>query len=326
MFSLNPALKLMRCLLAENLANFPTDDDCLNMLRNYFEEKCNNCGGKNLLREVGRRDAKCLDCNKKTWLTARTFLNSIKRPRAYLMAFTLIQRGIEFSGAEFARLVDIAPSSAQHVIKKISFAVVAHLLKHGVDTKSSDFAPCIFSRSIDSPANEHPHAEFEELERRHSAQSNQTKAILDSLSQTEITIYELFEDQPLGLPALEVKSGLPTNQVLTALAMLEVEGLIETTNGTDYVKCRQQVAPPPVSKPSRLTRRYVAKSLRLIKRTHKSVSRKYLQLYLAFYWCLLDQKWNAENLLRVCVKHGPVSASCIKNYVSPYMVHVCRFV
>jgi hypothetical protein len=326
MFSLNPALSLMHSLLAENLAKFPTNDDCLSELKKYFDEKCNHCQGKNLMREIGCRYARCLSCNKKTWVTARTFFHSIKKPRAYLMAFTLIKHGIEFSGAAFGRLVGIESSSAQHIIKKISMVLIPHLENHGPDTKSSDFAPCVFRRSVDTPANKHPHAEFDELEQRIAAQSNQIQNKLNTLNQIEQDIYRLFDDQPISLTALELKSELKTNQILSALAMLEIEGLIETTSRSEYVKCKQVVTAVPVKKPSRLIRKHVAKSMRDIRRTHRNVSRKYLQLYLAFNWCLLDKKWDIDSLLRACEAHGPVSETSIKQYASPYMVHVCRFV
>lgn len=326
MLSLDPALEIMRMLLAENLAKFPTNEDCLKELSKYIDEKCNHCKSRRLLREIGRRDARCIKCNRKTWLTAKTFFNSIKKPRPYLMAIILLAHGIRISGAAFARLMGISTSSAQHILKKVSSVLLDLLQKYGTPTKSCDFMSCVFRRSIDSPAHEHPHAEFDEIERQCAVQNTQDQALLASLSEDEKLVYQQFSDQSITQPSLELRSGLPTNRIMSALTMLELAGLIENQNGTQYVKIQRSVKLPVAQKPHKHLIRYVARSTRYIKRTHGGVSRKYLQLYLALFWCVVDKRWSTEALLKACARYGKLSGREIVSYTSPHMVLVSKFV
>jgi hypothetical protein len=325
MLSLDPALKIIRMLLAENLAKFPTNEDCLKELRRYIDEKCTHCNSRRLLREVGRRDARCLKCNRKTWLTAKTFFSSIKKPRPYLMAIILLSHRIRISGAAFGRLMVISTSSAQHILKKVSTVLLELLERYGAPTKSSEFGSCVFRRSTESLPREHPHAEFDEIERRLAAQLNQDQALLDSLSADEKLVYQNFSDQPITQPSLEVRSGLPTNRIMSALTMLELAGLIENQNGAQYVKIKQPVKLPAIKKPHKNIIRYVTRSTRYIKRIHGGVSRKYLQLYLALFWCVLDKRWSTEALLKACARYGKLSEREIASYVSPHMVQVSKF-
>lgn len=54
---------------------------------------------------------------------------------------------------------------------------------------------------------------------------------------------------------------------------------------------------------------------------YRGISRKYLQFFLAAYWCHLDRvKWSFSYLLRACAKFAPVRGIDIRAYRSPLFV------
>lgn len=54
------------------------------------------------------------------------------------------------------------------------------------------------------------------------------------LDSDSLTVYELFKEEPLHADEISAVCGLPTARVLSALMMLEIEGLIEATEGKCY--------------------------------------------------------------------------------------------
>lgn len=60
------------------------------------------------------------------------------------------------------------------------------------------------------------------------------KVAPDSLDPDSKAIYDLFESEPIHADDLCVMSGLSVSRVLSALMMLEFEGLIEATEGKNY--------------------------------------------------------------------------------------------
>jgi hypothetical protein len=55
----------------------------------------------------------------------------------------------------------------------------------------------------------------------------------------------------------------------------------------------------------------------------QGVSRKFLQLYLASFWCHFDRvRWTPGAILLACIEHPPISYEAIVNYVSPPAVKI----
>ncbi len=316
--------KSLDAVFDDNLSRFPTDQDCFNELMKYINVKCNNCQSKRLDIKIGRRAALCLQCHRKTWLTAKTFFSAVKKPRIYLVAIQALGNGILFSGAEFARLLKIATSSAQHVIKKISLVLVYLMDQLCPGAESSEFAQCVMRRSTESPAKNHTHAEFDEIEKQTLTRKSSEQAFLDSLSEDERAVFSAFSsDQPMTLSELELKSGLKNCPLLAALTMLEIELLVQKAGGTSYVRLKQ-IAKPVVTKSSKKLIRFIRKSLQVIKTCFKGISRKYLQIYLATCWCLLDRSlWTALKLMQACATSKPFSRQDLIDYISPPVVLVC---
>jgi len=65
----------------------------------------------------------------------------------------------------------------------------------------------------------------------------------------------------------------------------------------------------------------IISSIIRIKENFHGISRKYLQPYLAMYWCVDNRRrWSFRALLQACGKHGALPAAKIEEYVTPLTV------
>jgi transposase-like protein len=307
------------------LLHFPTDEDCLNELIRLFigALKCNECGSNDLDRIGNNRFAKCRRCRKTTWLTARTFLAGIKKPRAYLLQIILIGNGIAISASGLARIVGIASSSAQCIVKKIDAAVQSVMGTGGIQVDCRHFFQCISKRSTHTPAKEHPLAELAEAGNAAQCLSKSGKSLnantMPKLSADEELVYKLLSEAPITIDMLAEKSGLPINNVSAVLTILELGGLTKMCPGNNFIKCQPPGKPAP--KLSKKAKRFVDASVELIRQTYKGVSRKYLQNHLAFCWSIKDRsRWSVKALVKACAKFGPITDAEVNSYVSPPVV------
>src|ERR1700678_1248555 len=105
---------------------FPDDKLSMDALTTRDEHdtlKCSHCRSNNVEKDDGGRFVKCTECWKKTWLTAGTFFEYIKRPRAWLGAIWLREHGIFMSASQFHKLFGIALSSALNIFKKLGMVI-----------------------------------------------------------------------------------------------------------------------------------------------------------------------------------------------------------
>ena len=62
----------------------------------------------------------------------------------------------------------------------------------------------------------------------------------------------------------------------------------------------------------------IAAAIAFIREYFHGVSRKYLQVYLAAFWCHFDRDtWNHGTVLRACLKHPPISYIDLLHYKTP---------
>ena len=62
----------------------------------------------------------------------------------------------------------------------------------------------------------------------------------------------------------------------------------------------------------------IASAIAFIRKYFHGVSHKYLQLYVAAFWCHVDRAtWKKGSVLMACLKHPPVSYIKLLNYESP---------
>jgi len=67
----------------------------------------------------------------------------------------------------------------------------------------------------------------------------------------------------------------------------------------------------------------IAASIDFIVKDFQGISRKYIQMYLAAFWCKVDRdRWGSENFLYECRRFRKIKADEIRSYVSPPMVNL----
>ncbi len=153
------------------------------------------------------------------------------------------------------------------------------------------------------------------------------------MSGREKMIVDLLAGQEMHFDALCVRSELRAGELSSLLIMLELAGHVRRRPG-DYYVCTTD------DKDSASGRRGVDRMLngidltadtqllvknviRFVRGHFQGISRKYLQNYLAAYWCHVDRRrWNVGSLLQSCFRFGPLRDDEICRYVSPLLVRV----
>ena len=136
-------------------AEFPSEEDCIEAIYTKYNDqamKCSFCGGSEIKREYGARTGQCTSCKKAVWITAGTFFHRMRRARPWLAAIWLIERGQGLSAGLLHRLVDIAPSTAWLLLKKLHLVINSGMVHQSdrVCEPSANFIAVICKRSTDS--------------------------------------------------------------------------------------------------------------------------------------------------------------------------------
>lgn len=362
--------------LREFNAKFPTEKDCMEKLCALLGAsefiKCRYCGSLDIKRSYGSRVVLCNTCGRKTWITGGTFFHRIRTARPWLMAIYLMESGIALSSSKFHKLIGIAQSSALQIFKKITTVLERQMEERKIPSKQ--FRELFCKRSRETSARKHPVSEQDEIEMQENHVD--TGGIGDgiggedpvvSLSGHEKMIYECLSSGPLNIDILSEKTGIEVQEILVALTMLELTGVVtgeaggfymrnsgsrnepgsRTGNGPrnrivsklesrignrtgdEAVQAEAQLTGKNANHQSRKftgagksgTKSKMANCLKYIRRYFHGVSRKYIQNYLAAYWCYSDRiRWSTGILLKVCVQFGQIDSSEILNYVSPLLV------
>ena len=114
---------------------------------------------------------------------------------------------------------------------------------------------------------------------------------------------------------------MTVSQVMAALTMLELEQLIEEEFGGRF-----KAVPKPWKSNSSENLDSTAKAIVqdfvcFLKTSLHGISRRYLQFYLARFWCLRDRiSWARGKLLKACTSSNRIRKSDILKYVSPLWV------
>src|SRR5271166_3550472 len=111
---------------------FPTDDACLReLLRMVWGTEtmaCGHCNSTRVDQEEGGRTIKCGMCKKVTWLTAGTFFQHIKHPRAWLAAIWFKDQGKSLSASKFTKVVvKVAQSTASIIFRKLRMVIFSEM-------------------------------------------------------------------------------------------------------------------------------------------------------------------------------------------------------
>jgi len=342
------------------MAPYPQGADCFEELfKSHIDgerRSCRYCGNHDLEKKYGGRYGWCNHCKKKTWFTSGTFFEGIRVPHAYLGAILLKENGWSFNASDLEALADVAYSTAWQIEKKITM-VIDHDIKSEADAlsvSSALFHDAICKRSIETPANGHPVAEQDEIERRQSdlgTADQMPKASAPTsapptgadplisapsgreLSEDEKKILSFLSVNPIHIDELFRLAEVPAGNLGSILCVLELEGVIERMPGELYVlyaasqhtptnnrrRTEQMSGGADVSLEVAMT---VGSIVDFVRREFHGVSRKYLQLFIAAHWCYVDRaRWSAGALMAACSRFPAVKYSDIRAFVTPLMVN-----
>ncbi len=320
---------------------FPTEADCEETIFRAASPdgiRC-ECGLLVLNRKCGERTARCTSCKKTVSATANTFFHGMKRPTAYCGAIFVLGEGLAISANEFSKRVGVASSAGAVILHEVS-SVIVDIMNDAREMLSAVLLKPVGKRSKETPAREHPKMEQAEAEKR--AAGNEGNKPVSSVNpgvllqrmsesaQTKIPenevqkrIYDLLSANPLSLEVLSDKSNLPHSELMCSLTMLELSGMVKQLPGNRFEAIEIKIA-HVLKQPMLLAGAQDTEAklfFQFVSKTFHAVSRKYLQRYLARYWCFIDRvRWSFESLLDVCAKAGPKSYEQLSGYVTPLSV------
>jgi len=325
-------------LWAQFNAEFPRETDCLEEVYRRAAEwgiiKCHHCGNTDVERNYGDRVIKCRSCKKKSWLTAGTFFHRMKLARPWLAAIWLMEHGQSISSSKFQKLVGVAYSSAWNIFKKLTTVIQSQMGEDVLAVSSSHFSPVIGKRSRETPARAHPLAEEEAIEKQLVDDGAGVQELTDTgdLSEQERKVYNLLSAEPMQFDILCHRAGMPAGEMSATLMILELAGMATRLAGDRYVRYTPKQDGElrvPVIQSSYGTNTTFEETITVgtvidfVRVNFHGISRKYLQNYLAAYWCHIDRaQWQLGALLRACLGFRHISDDEILDYVSPAIVKI----
>jgi hypothetical protein len=330
--------------LAEFSRLYPKGSDYLEVLcadDGAMRKACPLCGCRSLTRRPHMRFAKCPRCKEQIWWTAGTFFERIRCPRAWLAAIWLRERGIPISVSRFHKFAEVAYSTAFNIWKKLSLICSEEMVENANIYSSRLFSEIIYRRSSQTPKGKHPREEEPETEGarpeenvRDSNQSSESQDATELPEQLELTpveheVYSKLQAEPVHHEVLVASTRLSTGQLSAVITLLELKGLLKAVVGNRYLRlaspgdervaqhCRQPSRKTDDSPPC------IGAFTAFIERNFQGISRKYLQLYLAEYWCYKDRiRWGPGSILQACLRSKGLSHADIRSYVTPPMVRL----
>jgi len=259
----------------------------------------------------------------------------------------------------FGKLLNIAQSSAHAILEWVRFTIQNLLPADAPLVHSSLFTPVFWKRSRETPARERPVAEQDEMEKMAASDENPVHApgsqevtdnstdllpdftstddlvpdeqskehsdfnrddtrSSDAYSNMQEQVYELLSGSPLHFDALFERADIPVGTLSACLTMLELQGKAERLAGDWYVRRKPK---PRKSKPAQEMTATVEAFIEFIRVNFRGISRKYLQSYLAAFWCHTDRShWSTDAIWQTCLGSRPVTYRQTRQYVTPVWV------
>ncbi|MBS1992330.1 MAG: hypothetical protein JSS83_17525 [Cyanobacteria bacterium SZAS LIN-3] len=304
-------------------AIYGSETECSEIILQKIETlrppQCRRCQWTEIERKYGERFGICQNCKARYYLTAGTFFHGMKKARPYLMAIWLAERGIVYNANRLHKVADNAYASASKLFKKIN-TVIENLMTDCPITRqvsSGSFTELFIKRSTETPAREHPSAEQTEVEKQMMAenqfsQTSPAEAQLDGLA---ALVFKHLSDKPISFDTLLELTGAETGNLSATLLLLTMDELVESLPGNLFIRAKVSYNFPPASQEALDSFQY------FIGDVFHGISRKYLQLYLAFYWACIDREyWQPNSLLHACCRFRPIELQELKSFVSAPIV------
>jgi hypothetical protein len=319
--------------------SFPLEADCVEELYNRLGVRCRSCGADDLVRRYGERTSKCRACQKTVRMTAGTFFEGIRRVEPWLGAIWLLEQGVSFSASEFRTCAKMAYSSIWEMLKKIAI-VIQHEMDVeplAVSVSSSLFIPIVNRRSRETPAKAHPTAEEVAMERNESnvaddagaatQQGASTSEAVDenptrALSEVEQLIFENLSFEPKHIDVLCLQTSLEMHVLGATLLLMELDGLVQQNAGDTYSQTKQCKFSKPSGNCSEPLET-IDMCISFVRTKFHGIARKYLQYYLAVFWCSVNRiKWTTGKLLDRCARYRTIRRAEILAFVTPLSVKI----
>lgn len=314
---------------------FKTERACMRALLSRLPTPvCGRCGSKSTGRRDAERIAICRDCGFQFSLTAGTFFDGIKKARPWLATIWLLEHGVRFNINQLHSALDIAYSTAWEMYQRLAFVInkVMEDAEALLFESSLVFESTFIRRSRATPANRHPIDEQAEIEKEQAAMhSDSVEDDLSQLSDEEKEVLGVLSEEPIHFDHLCQAVNLSVGTLMATLMMLELAGFVACLPGNrfqlipgrtrkrsanDSSNCKQTLGDD-----QHLLNKLRKLGISLIHELHQGISRKYLQHYLAGFWCSLDRsRWASGTLLQACSQSSKVSRNEILSYVSPLKV------
>lgn len=229
-----------------------------------------------------------------------------------------------------------------------------------ISFESSLFQPLVCKRSFATPAFKHPRAEQFELEKdlygppspgpaaAPVSPPSKSTAVIAGLSGEEKLVFDLISAGPLNFEALLEATAIPYGRLSAVLLQLELQDLIERQPGDVYAVVEPKSAQPQSRRARPTGPRHMAPPGPLpssanpapaanqsidnldaeleslftsVGRTLHGISRKYLQLHLASYWCSVDRdRWPSGSLFDLVLHASALNRASIRAFVTPLSV------
>lgn len=330
---------------------YPTEEACAVFVRRWYASggsmRCSACEFKNDKIDFEKRFFQCERCKKKIWILSGTLFKKVRKFRPWLAAIYFIENGMPTTSCEFAKLLDVATSTALSIFKKISVVIESKLAENSELLPSMMFLPTFTRRSRETPAKMHPQAEELAASRKNKTASthslNQQKAVDPAISKSDLKklrsmmgsvekeIVQMLADGPKSINFLHANLKIEIEAVSAALANLEVFDVIQRLPGETYQQCALahllfgKAAKGSAKELSAMKRRnaFVNEFSSLVKEFYGGISRKYLQNYLSLYWAYIDRdRWKEDTLMNLCVQFPEIGDNEILNYVTPLKARI----
>lgn len=304
---------------------FPEDEDCLEEIIKYLNEigwvfRCSRCNSSELLRKRGMRRYICSDCHYKGWILAGTYFEFMRKSRLWLGLIWFLEHGIQINALQFHQLAKCAYSTALMIFRKLGSVLHEQLesMQKVDSVESAEFLSIFWKRSNQTPVGEHPSLEQEcfnhiletQIENDLHEPLAQTEAETETksleLPEQEALLLRLISDQKIHLDNICQLSGLYCGDVIGSLTFLEMSNLVER-HGGDYYTLKQKKIGNKINRPdvpnSATTQVKIDSFITFVQGQIHGISRKYLQYYLAIFWCFEDRKrWSPSELLKACCR------------------------
>lgn len=347
--------KFLTRMIQEFERFYKSEKDCQEKINNMLYPDgnyvCRECNSHRVEKEYGDRNIKCLKCKKVTSLTTDTFFHKIQSARSYLAPIWMMERGIILNASEIGRISNVVNSTGQLILKKIAYVVKNEMKEEIPYVASEQMIHTICKRSKETRRRQHPQSEISDAKAEKIAcvpeltngneLLNNNQKIIDCdkrvdrqgvnlvLDKIEEAILNALSGIPVQLEVLQEKTNLSTSNLLPALTMLELNGVIDRLPGELFKKKR--ISNEGFAQPFRewgaknerhageiesrsgevcsnlelqenendhivrkntgslIPKFKLEKTIRLIKERFHGISRKYLQYYLAVVWVSVDR-------------------------------------